>query len=129
MSQTDTHYYDGRWSHLYQEKIKTIKDTKDTKDINPESFETTVGEINQKWPMAIVVSNLLLTTRQQNYDDKNSISLEELLPIVWYLIKALPHGEQKQDIENIFIEQYMDIRNGSCAQGRTTRIFQILQLL
>jgi len=126
MSQTDTHYYDGRWSHLYQEKIKTIKTIK---DINPESFETTVGEINLRWPMATNVSNLLLTTRQQNYDNKNSVSLEELLPIVWYLIKILPHGEQKQDIENVFIEQYMDIRNGSCAQGRTTRIFQVLQLL
>jgi len=120
LTNMDTHYYDGKWLTLYQDIIKD----KDWERISC-SFELTIQQINAKWPLAkvITVSNILLTTRQQNYDHKNKISVEQLLPVVWSQIKG------NVDLQPVFLEQYLDILNGTCPQGRTTRLFQILMLL
>jgi hypothetical protein len=115
LTKTDTHYYDGKWLETYQEIIKD--------KVANCTFEQAIQQINSKWPQAISVSNILLQQRQQNYDHKNKVSIESLIPIIWSGIQG------NVDLQNLFLEQYLDILGGTCSQGRTTRMFQILQLL
>lgn len=108
------HFYDYKWNSIYESIKKKL-----TLQID---FEICLSEINNKNNNTIKVSNLLLNDRKNNYDEKNNISVEELISYTWPLVK-------NTDFENLFFEQYLDIMNGTCSQGRTTRIFQILHLL
>jgi hypothetical protein len=65
---------------------------------------------------------ILTSQRRSNFDSKNEIDVEELLPILWDKVK------NQEDIHNTFYEQLCDITGGSCSQGRSTRLFQFLFL-
>lgn len=65
---------------------------------------------------------ILRTQRRSNFDSRNDIDVEELLPILWNQVK------DKNDLHGIFYEQVCDITGGSCSQGRSTRLFQFLFL-
>ncbi|CAF1161909.1 unnamed protein product [Rotaria sp. Silwood1] len=66
--------------------------------------------------------NILVSSRNRNFDSRNEIDVEELLPILWDKVK------NQQDIHDTFYEQLCDITGGSCSQGRSTRLFQFLFL-
>ncbi len=66
--------------------------------------------------------DILRSERRGNFDSKNDINVEELLPILWHMVK------DQTDIHNTFYEQLCDITGGSCSQGRSTRLFQFLFL-
>ncbi|CAF1274530.1 unnamed protein product [Adineta ricciae] len=65
---------------------------------------------------------ILTTHRRTNFDTRNDIDVEELLPILWNQVK------KQADIHDTFYEQLCDITGGSCSQGRSTRLFQFLFL-
>ncbi|UJR29932.1 hypothetical protein I4U23_017479 [Adineta vaga] len=65
---------------------------------------------------------ILATHRKSNFDSRNEIDVEELLPILWNQVK------NQEDIHDTFYEQFCDITGGSCSQGRSTRLFQFLFL-
>jgi hypothetical protein len=65
---------------------------------------------------------ILTSQRQSNFDSRNDIDVEELLPILWDKVK------NQEDIHDTFYEQLCDITGGSCSQGRSTRLFQFLFL-
>jgi len=65
---------------------------------------------------------ILTSQRKSNFDSRNDIDVEELLPILWDKVK------NQEDIHDTFYEQLCDITGGSCSQGRSTRLFQFLFL-
>ena len=96
------------------------------------SFDETVnqieGWIERKYVNAPRIGRarrairILRTQRRSNFDSRNDIDVEELLPILWNQVK------DKDDLHAIFYEQVCDITGGSCSQGRSTRLFQFLFL-
>ena len=68
---------------------------------------------------------LLANDRRNNYDDKNKIHTELLIPIIWNKVKKY----DELTIYDIFVEQLSDIIiSGPCSQGRTTRLIQLLSI-
>jgi hypothetical protein len=68
---------------------------------------------------------LLANDRKNNYDDKNKIHTELLMPIIWNKIKKY----NELTMYDTFVEQLADIiLSGPCAQGRTTRLIQLLSI-
>lgn len=63
--------------------------------------------------------NLLTNDRKRNYDNKNDIHTEDILPRTWRFVR-----DYDQDGQIVFFEQLIDILGGACSQGRTTRIMQ-----
>jgi len=126
---TDTHYYDTQLQNVFTTKkninnnekitfIKTIgeiiKKTKEFKELlNPLIFNTVKKTIK-----------LILIDVKNNYDEANKIRVELLLPKVWNNIK-----NKDMSILLVFFEQMADIFiSGPCAQGRTTRLIQFLNI-
>lgn len=104
----NTHTYDGKLNINTQMMVKM-------------SFEQAVNEILQRYPQTKNVCQLILVDRQGNIDHLNHVSFEYFLPMVWECIKD-------SYLESIFIEQYIDILRGPCAQGRITRIYQVWEI-
>lgn len=126
-----THDYDGK---LHEEYVRLV--TKDTRTVM--SFDVVLDHIfldlkrmREKYPRFRNGANLVLyglkllnEDRRSNYDDKNDIRVEELLPRVWNCVK-----EYDDNGKFTFYEQIADIvLSGQCAQGRTTRLLQFYQV-
>ncbi len=110
----NTHHYDGKWLDRL-EKLRTKISSNIT-------FEQTCDEILIKHPDTENIIRMLSKDKNQNYDVINKVNIEELLPLAWTAFR-------NTELENLLIEQIIDIKNGSCSQGRTTRIFQVLEIL
>ena len=123
----ETHDYDTRLT-----KVITTK-----KNVSEKEFKTFIKcltEINnflnqdrslkvQSKINAQKTIHLLANDRKNNYDDRNKIHTELLLPIIWNRVKKY----NELTIYDIFVEQMSDIIiSGPCAQGRTTRLIQLL---
>ena len=117
MISTESHDYDSQWRSIYI-------DIRDKHAFQTIPLDDLVDEINRtlNHPMINQVSVLLVNTPIQNYDPINNVDFVELLSLTWRLVVG-------SDLIELFKEQYLDILNGTCPQGRTTRIFQILAVL
>ena len=117
MISNECHHYDSQWRSLY---LEIRNKHPDKTPYCTRSLNVLLGEINRTLndPLVNQVSDLLLNTPSQNYDPVNDVDFVELLSLTWSLITS--------DLIDLFKEQYTDILNGTCSQGRTTRIFQIL---
>lgn len=106
----NTHYYDGKWNVDFVNY-----------KISHEDFIECISEINNKFNCESIrkVSNLVLTDLKNNWDPSNNISFEYICIYVWNKVKS------NEDLLPLFKEQYQDILNGTCSQGRTTRLYQI----
>jgi hypothetical protein len=125
----NTHDYDGK----LREKWFQMRPMLLEKYLpNCLSFDDTLNEI-EKWldkkyynvkriGRARRSLRILTTHRRGNFDSRNDIDVEELLPILWNQVK------NQVDIHDTFYEQLCDITGGSCSQGRSTRLFQFLFL-
>ena len=132
----DTHFYDGKIKENYKKLVEY-----DNAVIVPEipipDFSTTIAEIyssinkqgNHKYKISDkqrvnTIRSIRLMEKikdKSNYDSKNDIHVKDILPRVWRFIR-----KNKEDSMNLFIEQVSDIVNrGPCAQGRTTRLYQL----
>ena len=116
MSQkTNTHYYDGKLPKLELEDL-------------PLSFlecveEIRAASIDSKYKNLLNAAlNLVSIDRKNNYDPKNDLHFEKLLPYIWNKIKL----SDDQGVKELFFEQLADITRGPCSQGRTTRIYQFI---
>tara|TARA_R110001599_G_scaffold318151_1_gene527683 strand:+ start:98 stop:493 length:396 start_codon:yes stop_codon:yes gene_type:complete len=125
----ETHDYDTRLT-----KVMTTK-----KDVSNEEFKKFIkclteinNFLNQDCSLKIQSKinaqktlHLLANDRQNNYDERNKIHTELLLPIIWNKIKSY----NELTMYDIFVEQLNDIiTSGPCAQGRTTRLIQLLSI-
>jgi hypothetical protein len=125
----NTHDYDGKlrdkWFQMRPMLIEKYLP-------NCLSFDNTIKEIeqwlNKKYYNVKRIGrarrsiDILTSQRRSNFDSRNDIDVEELLPILWNQVK------NQEDIHNTFYEQLCDITGGSCSQGRSTRLFQFLFL-
>ena len=102
-----THSYDGKW----QDEMAAIfvKDGPIEFDI-----DQVKAEIEEMQPQ--LASQLALI---KDYDPSNKVDAQEMLARVWRKAKA-------EDEYELLFEQIADVAGGSCAQGQTTRLFQIL---
>jgi len=128
----NTHFYDGKLSNLYKELVSSIPEI----DRNKMSLEETKNELinylkenrdtlrfsPKDYTRCLQMINQLSQISPQNNDTKNNIHVKDLLPIVWYYVKGYdPSGKR------LFFEQILEIYNGPCAQGRTTRLLQCVE--
>ena len=125
----NTHYYDTQLKIQYQELVGkqdkntdflTIPWTKamvfdeihaalKNQTLNPNSLQRTVNMLN-----------LLQKDDRNNYDPLNNIHTIDILTRTWFFVRTLPKEDQ-----SYFFTQIEEIQDGSCPQGRTTRLFQI----
>lgn len=122
-----THDYDGKLHEEYERLVKTDKRVVLGFDKVLDRIFADLKILRDKYPQFKNGSNVVLAglkllneDRARNYDDKNHIRVEELLPRVWNCVKKYDDNGKF-----IFYEQIADIvLSGSCAQGRTTRLLQ-----
>jgi hypothetical protein len=125
----NTHYYDTQLKIQYQELVSkqdkntdflTIPWTKgmvfeeihaalQKQNLHPHSLQRTVDMLN-----------LLQKDDRNNYDPLNNIHTIDILTRTWFFVRALPKEDQ-----SYFFTQIEEIQDGTCPQGRTTRLFQI----
>jgi hypothetical protein len=125
---TNTHAYDKIIGQLYHQYI--VVDDKEL--ISQESFQNVLIEITKhinklkdkqiKKKALHVMQMISRTDDKNNYDSVNNIHVKDLFPRTWRFIK-----HYDEDGIKIFLEQIAEVTNGSCSQGRTTRIFQFYE--
>ena len=123
----ETHDYDTRLAKIITTKKKvSVEEFKkfinSLKDIN--NFLNNDKILNKQLKInSQKTINLLANDRKNNYDTKNKINIELILPNIWKKIK----NYNDNSLYLVFIEQLSDIIiSGPCSQGRTTRIIQFL---
>ncbi len=126
----NTHYYDGSLKDRYKKLVEIQNTTTDffqhKWDINiviKEIYENMDKLPNfsiKKRETLIQILKLFYTDRRGNYDPLNDIDVLDILCRTWYFVRKQPIEDQIP-----FYEQLVEINNGKCAQGRSTRIFQI----
>ncbi|CAF1002941.1 unnamed protein product [Rotaria sordida] len=129
LTSCNTHDYDGKLRQKWFE-MRPILIEKYLP--NCLSFDDTIKDIEQwldkkyynikRIGRARRSLRILISNRHSNFDSRNDIDVEELLPILWDKVK------NQEDIHDTFYEQLCDITGGSCSQGRSTRLFQFLFL-
>ena len=131
-SKLNTHFYDGKLSGLYKELVSSIP----KEELDKLSIDETQKELikyvkeNKKTlkfslkdhTKCIQMINQLCQNTPKNNDTKNNIQVKDLLPMVWHYVKEYdPSGKC------LFFEQILEIYNGPCPQGRTTRLLQCVE--
>lgn len=102
-----THSYDGNWKDEMNKIF--VKDGDIEFDID--EVRTEIEEIQPELkPQLLMI---------KDYDLKNEVDACEILARVWRKAK-------KEEEYDLLFEQILDVGNGSCAQGQTTRLFQVL---
>lgn len=111
---TDTHSYDGKWT----ERLAKLR------ELNlPESLTFDAPPVQAR-------VNQMLT--DETVDPSNDVTpgqLTRMLAAKMQSLKTSLTSTEYEDISKLVFEQFADIDNGPCIQGRTTRIFQILAAL
>jgi hypothetical protein len=125
----NTHYYDRQLKDQYKELTK--KQDSDTDFLTiPWTKELLFTELNNnldKLPISPRykqnTQNMLQLVKRDdrsNYDPLNDIHTIDILTRTWFYVRKLPIEDQMY-----FFTQINEINDGSCPQGRTTRLFQI----
>ena len=107
----NTHSYDGKLSGKFNDSVPYQKDIFDL-------WYNKLTDNNAK-----IMAKNIEKCIGQNFDDKNNI---DALSLLMYIIQQ----ELTDDIFKILEEQLSDtLISGQCAQGRTTRLFQVYNLI
>lgn len=122
-----THDYDGKLHEEYERLVKKDKRIVLGFDQVLDQIFFDLKVLRDKYTQFKNNSNIVLAglkllneDRARNYDDKNNIRVEDLLPRVWNCVK-----EYDDNGKFTFYEQIADIvLSGPCPQGRTTRLLQ-----
>lgn len=126
----NTHYYDGKIKHILQNDILPIKNEKkinklgELKEMVKKVVEKSKGKLNYLFNNTIFAIDLIIRDiiNPNNYDPTNKVYAHDLL----YLVTEIIQKDQEIDVLPFLMEQLVDIlHQGSCAQGRCTRIYQI----
>ena len=125
----ETHHYDGHLKELYKKYIDADTKVHPTFDQTLDLIFQDLKMLREKYPqfkegstLVLTCLKLLVDDKKGNYDDKNDIHVEQLLPRVWSNVKQFDDNGKF-----VFYEQIVDIiKSGPCAQGRTTRLIQFL---
>ena len=130
---TATHSYDGKLAKAKAQLIQEISRVSlAPKGAKMEGFNQ-LREILRRvsaTPSALQCYDIIVATfdkdgrvsRSPNYDPTNDLHADDLLYLCFEQIVL----ENNLDLTRALISQLEDMRTGLCAQGRTTRLFQIL---
>lgn len=130
MEKLNTHYYDSMLKDQYRELTVLQDSTTDFLTI-PWTKDLVFGEIEAALEQHPSTPRSKQSTRNMlellkrdgdatNYDPLNHIHTIDILTRTWYYIRNLLTENQ-----SYFFTQIREINDGSCPQGRTTRLFQI----
>ena len=117
----DVHYYDTKLPKIPEfkgtgvERRRIFIETLESMKKELEAFPDLKGRV-------IEVICIMLRDEANNWDPLNGIHSEHLLTLVWNKIVTYEAA-----VKRMFFEQYAEILNGSCAQGRVTRIYQFYE--
>ncbi len=112
----DVHQYDGKLTIRLDQNFSKEEKLKQIGTFVPKIKSSVAGST------IYLIGNALITDSKDNYDDKNNIDASDILANIL--------SRDYDKILNLLEEQLIDIYNlGQCPQGRTTRLWQILQLL
>lgn len=126
MKLLNTHFYDGKLSVRYQELCDQEWKNNELISLDQSWKEIKIliiqlVENDQKKKIALNILKRLQSNEMSNYDHKNDIHVHELMPIIWSHVRTYDKSAQK-----VFIEQLIDMQRGICAQGRVTRLIQLV---
>ena len=131
MEKLNTHYYDSMLKEQYKE-LTILQDSNTDFLQIPWTKDLVFGEIEaslDKHPgtprSKESTRNMLNLLKRDgdgraNYDPLNHIHTIDILTRTWYYIRKMSSEDQSH-----FFTQIQEINDGSCPQGRTTRLFQI----
>lgn len=132
---TSAHFYDGK----LETSIASIKDRLDeVQMITPTEKSRVFSELATiiESPLArkslrVIISDFqryAQTTHpaNQNYDSKNRLFACDLLYLVYHKIQSIADKKERSVFTLLVVEQLQDMLTGICAQGRTTRLLQLL---
>ena len=107
---TNTHFYDGKLIHAFKEH-----------DAGEADIEGFVSSLRCEDAKRMV--RLMLSDRKGNRDTRNHVDALDILRFL--IVKGFP-----EDTLRIVEEQLADTyRLGRCAQGRTTRLIQVYNII
>lgn len=121
----DTHNYDGYYVNAYRKMASVVPPAKLSFIDTLKDIESHIKKRQDLLPWlkdaALRCLFIFDSDRVQNFDNKNNIHLEQILPQTWEFVKTLGN-----DIQMVFYEQLADVvlRSGLCAQGRILRVMQ-----
>lgn len=134
----NTHSYDGTVGSYFETFVKEFKEFKKKKalcsleevcQLLQKAATTDVdvqGDSKARAQVLKAVKMLCNPKDGANTDGSNKLTVGVMLPYVWYAYAEYFDKSGKK----MFWEQIADIpRSGPCAQGRTTRLWQILSCL
>jgi hypothetical protein len=122
MEQLNTHYYDTYIKSIYKDLCIRQNDYVPNENLFNELYES-LEQINTSGISKDTIREMLKLIQNDisnNYDSANDIQTIDILDRTWAFVKKLPLEDRI-----ILFEQIGEIKNGTCSQGRTTRIFQI----
>lgn len=121
MNWTLTHSYDKNISPDLMKNINPyILDLKSiSKDDKMLAFNTIKNKIKDK--IAVKYFDLIVNDDKNNYDPINNLDTIDLLYIVYFI------SLNNNNIIELLVDQLKDLQTGSCPQGRTIRLIQIIQ--
>lgn len=132
----NTHYYDGKLSKLYT--VDFINKLEEVSKIQKETkiacFQKLVSLVKTKQGLRnlqTIIRDLEKFGRSENspnYDGANKLHTCDLLMICCELL-GKDDAEKVDDFLQLFNIQLAEMSSGMCAQGRTTRLFQIINTM
>jgi hypothetical protein len=122
MEKLNTHYYDTHIKSIYKELCIRQNDYMVNENLFSELYESLeqINIVNGSKDNIRNMLKLIQNDSNNNYDSANDIQTIDILDRTWAFVKKLPLEDRI-----ILFEQIAEINNGTCSQGRTTRIFQI----
>lgn len=114
MSALNTHTYDGKIDKNQLLLLQNIDDI--SPEIKKDHAKQLLPLVQHKHFIQLILDNW---NQPSNYDPTNDLKADELL----YLCSKY---KDNSDFIHLLDEQLSDFKTGSCSQGRTHRIFQLL---
>ena len=123
----NTHTYDGKLLQ-YAEESGIRELCNKAKEIPEETKTKCIGELKTllQDSHSNQYINLILTARSTNIDSTNIFDAFDLLYLCSERYKECEDDEERKSFLDILRLQFIDMKTGSCPQGRTTRLFQVL---
>jgi len=117
MTNNNVHQFDGTLNNNYSKLVEI-----DNSHLqNNLEYLQCLDEISKLDKEVSDIINQIRTTPDMNLDLSNNINFTDILPRVWKFYRL-------QDDKCVFFEQILDMKTGLCAQGRTTRMFQLYKI-
>jgi len=118
----NTHDYDGKLKHEHPTSFSPTEFQQTLQDIRTDiqTNAQTILSAHINLSAIHIAINLIERDKRGNFDHTNNLHAEHVLIVAWQNVKTFD-----LDGRLIFFEQLADITTqGSCSQGRTTRLMQ-----